>query len=204
MRKIITYSFIIILTLTATSKGLCHKDLIEYGKWLKFYNLNHEDFQKVGNDSKLKITWSDYDLTEKCTDIYKTFYIYSTDSTYFIDLDSYSLAIENRNNKLISYGSGIDMKVQIIRLSDNKSATLLFCGSSCIPETANWITDSWIEIVGFSDNESGKMKPTKWKFDLENMVFATYQIDINIDSISDFYYEKERLKSIEFIKNNAP
>lgn len=204
MGTLIKYSFTIILTLTTISMGLCHKNLTEYGRWLKFYNLKHVDFQKVEDDSEKKITWYDYDLSEEYTDIYKPFYIYSTDSTYFIDLDSYSLAIEKRNDKLISYGSGIDMKVQLIRLSDNKSATLLFCGSSCIPETANWITDSCLEIVGFSVKESGKMKPTKWKFDIKNKIFSQYEIDKNIESVSDFYFEKERLKSIEFIMNNAP
>lgn len=182
------------------SNSYCTKDLTEYGKWLKYYNLKHEDFQKYGTDTERKIIWSDYDLADKYLDIYRPFFIYSPDSTYFIDLDSYSLAIEIKDNKLISYGSGIDMKVQIVRQSDSKSSTLLFCGSACIPETANWITDSWIEIVGFSIDENGKMIPTKWKVDLDNMIFSEYRINKSFDLITDFYYEKERLKTIEFIK----
>lgn len=176
------------------------KDLTEYGKWLKYYNLEHEDFQKVGNDMERKIIWSNYNLNEEYIKFYKPYYIYSPDSTYFIDLDSYSLSIENENGKLISYGSGIDMKVEVVRQSDFKSTTLLFCGGSCIPETANWITDSWIEILGFSVNETGGMIPTKWKVNLDNMIFSDYQIDTTFNSISNFYYEKERLKMIEFIK----
>jgi hypothetical protein len=195
------YLAISITALLFVSFSYIKKDLNEYGKWLIYYNLNHKDFHKIGNDTERKMIWSDYNLTDEYIEIFKPFYIYSTDSTYFIDLDSYSLQIEKKNDKLISYGSGIDMKVQVIRQADNKSATLLFCGSSCIPETANWITDSWIEILGFSVNESGEMIPSKWKVDLNNMIFSDYQIDTSFNSISDFYYEKERLKTIEFIKN---
>ena len=68
------------------------------------------------------------------------------------------------------------------------------------PETANWITDSWIEIVGFSIGENRKMIPTKWKVDLDNMIFSEYRINKSFDTIKEFYYEKERLKTIEFIK----
>lgn len=197
-------SFRIILTVLVStlfvSNSYCTKDLTEYGKWLKYYDLKHEDFQKYGTDTERKIIWPDYDLTDNYVNIYRPFFIYSPDSTYFIDLDSYSLAIEMKDGKLISYGSGIDMKVQVVRLTDYKSATLLFCGSACIPETANWITDSWIEIVGFSIDENGKMIPTKWKVDLDNMIFSEYRINKSFDPIKDYYYEKERLKTIEFIK----
>lgn len=182
------------------SNSYCAKDQTEYGKWLEYYNLEHENFQKYGADIERDIIWSDYDLTDKYLDVYRPFFIYSPDSTYFIDLDSYSLVTEMKDGKLISYGSGIDMKVQAVRLIDNKSATLLFCGSACIPETVNWITDSWIEIVGFSIDENGQMIPTKWNVDLDNMIFSEYRINKSFVSIVDFYYEFVRLKIIEFIK----
>jgi hypothetical protein len=200
MKISLRFILTVLVSTLFVSNSYCTKDLNEYGKWLKFYDLKHEDFQKYGNDIERKIIWSDYDLANNYVDIYRPFFIYSPDSSYFIDLDSYSLAIEMKDGKQISYGSGIDMKVQVIRLTDNKSATLLFCGSACIPETANWITDSWVEIVGFSIDENDKMIPTKWKVDLDNMIFSEYRINKSFDSIKDFYYEKERLKTIEFIK----
>ncbi|GAB7087461.1 hypothetical protein JCM15579A_15650 [Marinifilum fragile] len=100
--------------------SLCHKDLSEYGKWLQYYGLYHEDFQETGEDLKFDMNWVKYDLNSEGIKLYEPFFIYSPDSTYYLDLDSYSLSIENKEGKLISYGSGIDMKVQVVRLSDSK------------------------------------------------------------------------------------
>ena len=200
MKNSLRIIMIVLVSTLFIPYSFCERDSTEYSKWLEYYKLKHEDFLKYGTDTERKIIWSDYDLTNKDEDIYGPFFTFSPDSTYFIDMDSYSLALEMKDGKLISSGSGVDVKVQVVRVTDNKSATLLFCGSACIPETASWITDSWVEIVGFSIDENGKMIPTKWKVDMDNMTFSEYRINKSLAPIINFYSGKERLKTIEFIK----
>ncbi|WP_282126601.1 hypothetical protein [Marinifilum flexuosum] len=199
MKTIIQYSILFILMLTLTSMSLCHKDLSEYGKWLKYYNLQHEYFEEVGEDLEFDLNWAKYDLNSEGIKLYEPFFIYSPDSTYYLDLDTYSLSIETKDGKLISYGSGVDMKVQVVRLSDSKSLTVLFCGSTCIPETAIWISNSNLEILGFTADEQGGMVPTKWEVELESGRFKELQMDTVLNLTDAFYYEKERLKNIEFV-----
>ena len=175
------------------------KELTEYGKWLEFHKLNHSDFSKFGNDVERKTEWYSFDLTKEYQNLFKPFRIYSSDSTYFIDLDSYSLVLERENEKLISHGSGVDMKVQVIRTNDFQATTLLFCGTECYTETANWLSESKVEILGFS-HVKDKFVPTKWTIDLNNMLFSQFRADKTYSKIPKSYMELERLKEIEFKK----
>ncbi|WP_271425242.1 hypothetical protein [Aequorivita sinensis] len=173
------------------------KELTEYGKWLEFHNLNHSDFTKFGDDVEKKVEWYPYDLNLEYQELFKPFRLYSQDSSYFIDLDSYSLVLEKENGKLISYGSEIDRKVQVVKTNDSNATTLLFCGTDCYPETANWLTDSTVEILGFTLVDE-RFVPTKWKIDLNNMLFTKYRADKTFSKMPDSYMELERLKEIEF------
>jgi len=198
MRNIVN-GFVILLTLVTVSFTWYNGDPNEGCKWQKYYKLQQECFQEVGADIAFDLNWMKYDLNDEGIKLYEPFFIYSPDSTYYLDLDTYSLSIENKDGKLISYGSGVDMKVQVVRLSDSKSLTVLFCGSTCIPETANWVSNSNLEIFGFTTNEQGGMVPTKWKVELESGRLKELQMDTILNVTDAFYYEKERLKNIEFV-----
>lgn len=197
MSKPILYSCIIILV---TASFIWYNgESNECSEWLKYYQLKNEDFQEVGEDLKFDMNWVKYDLNSEGIKLYESFFIYSPDSTYYLDLDSYSLSIENKDGKLISYGSGVDMKVQVVRLSDSKSLTVLFCGSTCIPETANWVSNTVVEVIGFTVNEQGGMMPTKWELELKKGFYKEFQMDTALNLTGDFYHEKVRLKMIEFV-----
>ena len=196
-----TYSNIIflILTLVLCAFILPHKDLNEYGKWLEFHHLKHDDFEKTGTDVERNMTWTDYDLTSDYIELFQPFFIYSSDSTHFIDLDSYSLVLEkDKNGNLYSFGSGVDIKIQLVSKSHMTSTTLLFCVTECFPETAIWRNDSWLEIFGFKINEEDKFVPTIWKVEIENMLFTEYSNKKKFNKKPESYSMKKRLEKIEF------
>lgn len=173
--------------------------LTEYDKWLNFHRIKHSNFPEYGISVEKKVKWESFDLSIDDMSLFKPYRLYSLDSTYFIDLDSYSLVIEKENGTLISYGSEVERKVQVIRSKDFMSTTLLFCGTDCYPETVNWLTDNQIEILGFSLADN-KYIPTKWSIDLSNMLFNKCQSKITFNKMPKSYMELERLKNIEFKK----
>ncbi|GAB7087460.1 hypothetical protein JCM15579A_15640 [Marinifilum fragile] len=80
-----------------------------------------------------------------------------------------------------------------------KSLTVLFCGSTCIPETANWVSNKVVEVIGFTVVEQGGMIPTKWELELKKGLYKEFQMDTALNLTDDFYHEKVRLKMIEFV-----
>jgi hypothetical protein len=97
----------------------------------------------------------------------------------------------------VSDGIGVDVKVQVIRTNDFQATTLIFCGTECYTETANWLTDSKVEILGFSLVEDTYV-PTKWTIDLNNILFSEFRSDKIFNEMPKSYMELERLKEIEF------
>src|ERR1043165_4006625 len=83
-----------LLTAILVGNSFIYKDLNEHGKWLEFYDLKDEDFKQVGTDKPIKLEWKLYDLAIKEQKLYNDLYFYSLDSTYFLDLYSYSVLLE--------------------------------------------------------------------------------------------------------------
>ena len=178
-----------------------HKDLNEYGEWLEFHNLSGEKFEVSVNDLEKNIAWYDYGLAKEYTRLFEPFFIYSKDRTHFIDLDTYSLVLEKKDDgKLTSPGINVDVKVQVVNTQNMSSAILLFCGTECYPETALWRNNSWIEIYGFKINSKDKFVPTIWKIEIEDMRFTEYSYSKAFNKMPDNYNQKHRLKNIEFEK----
>lgn len=197
MKKTSIYIFSSILVIMLTSFSALHTVPKEYSKWLKFHELEHKDFEEFGTEVKTITNWRFYDLTSKYIDLFKPFRIKNSNSTYFADLDSYSLMLEKENNQLISVGSEVDIKVQIINLSDSTSNTILFCGTNCYPETAFWLHNNTLQVLGFS-LENEKFIPTKWSYNIDKVQLIKYQSLIEFDSMPKRYSELVRLKTVVF------
>jgi hypothetical protein len=197
MTKSHTYHLIFLGIIFLFSFGPPTYEKSEYQKWLTFHELQPTDFTKHGHDVERKMEWEEYNLGIESQKTFNPFRLYSKNATFFIDLDSYSLTIEKEENQLISYGSGVDRKVQVIRTDNNHSTTLLFCGTECYPETANWLNDHLVQILGFSLIEN-KFTPTIWAVDLNNMLFSEYYGTKVFNQIPKSYTELVRLKEIEF------
>jgi len=142
------------------------KDFNEYGKWLNYYELKDEDFVKTIADKKMNIKWSPYELSSEQQKEFSSFYFFSEDSKYFLDLHSYNLIIET-DSAHHSYwlGNEPDQKIQLVNKKDLSSATLLFCGIDEYAETAIWRNKNLFEIFGFNCRNNIFI-PTVWKFNL--------------------------------------
>jgi len=156
----------------------------EYDKWLNFYNLNDKHFDTEEDIEYLNLVWN------KCTNCnenhrhqFKHFYIFSSDSTYFLDLDSYSLSIENSNGKLVSYGFGNDTKIELVNHFDGLSTEILFCGSMCIIETAEWLTNETIYLLGFINQDEVFFNPVRWKINIEDQSISISIANIKINGV---------------------
>lgn len=197
MKKLIPYFLLVALIALQASFVIPTKEPAAYSKWLNYHGLQHQDFQEFGIEIENRFNWINYNLSDKYIEIFKPFRIYNSDSTYFLDLDTYSLGLEKQNNKLISYGSEVDIKVQIINTTDSKISTILFCGTNCYTETAFWLHDNTIQILGFS-LENEKFIPTKWSFNTDKESLIKYQARKTFEKMPKNYSELVRLKSVTF------
>ena len=62
--------------------------------WLNYYHLNLSDFTDSISGVEYNMYVYNWDLDEDSLNVLKEFYIYSPDSVYCIDLDSYGKLIE--------------------------------------------------------------------------------------------------------------
>jgi len=185
----------IILVLSTT----LHKEQNEFGKWKKFHNIYDGQMIQTVSESKMKYNLYDFDLSKQDKSIFNSFFIFSDDSSSFIDLDSYSLVLEkDKSGNLFTTGGGVDINVQVVNRKSNCAISVLFCGTRCYPETALWRNESWLEIYGFELNDHDKFIPTIWKFLLDKTLFSKYRIDRIFDVMPNSYVQSVRLKDVEF------
>ena len=100
------------------ASSFVHKDINEYGKWLKFYGLEDEDFVQIGTDRQIKMKHEIYNLTSDYKKLYDNshLYFYSPDSSSFLDLDSYNVILEKDSaGNIIWFGGDPEDKTQLVR-----------------------------------------------------------------------------------------
>jgi hypothetical protein len=195
MKRVKQYIFLLIVILLTTS--FVHKDLNEYGKWLKFYNLIDEDFKQVGVDIQIKLEYKPFDMTTEDKKLYDSLFFYSPDLTYFLDLYSYGIIIDKDSKGNLTLGGGDpESKVQLVIKKKLSAATLLFFGTSGFTETAIWRNKFLFEIMGFQIS-NGKYIPTIWKFDLEKMVYKVFESKKTFNKRPNSYLIENRFKAIK-------
>ncbi|MFI5141704.1 MAG: hypothetical protein ACHQII_05055, partial [Bacteroidia bacterium] len=189
--------YIFLLTFALLANSFTHKNLNEYGKWLQFYKLKHEDFIKKGTQQKIKPNWQPYDISNEDKKLYNSLFFYSADSGYYLDLDSYSILLDKDFKGNVTWGGGDpETKVQLINTKLQTSLTLLFFGSREYPETAIWRNKSLFEICAFKE-ENNIFIPTLWKFDLTTMTYQEFENKKTFKSRPKSYLIEERLKNIK-------
>ncbi|ANQ51463.1 hypothetical protein MY04_4119 [Flammeovirga sp. MY04] len=127
-------------------------------------------------------------------------FMYSPDSNYYIDMDSYGLEIaEGENNKLEYFGREVDIKVYLVKVSeaDTFAFELMMCGTSCNPQEAVWENEYTIDILGVSENQvDEETYPTIWKFNLKTHSFTKYVSNQKVMDNIGSYFEEKRLGRI--------
>lgn len=173
------------------------KDLNECNNWLRFYNLQDKDFTQIGIDKQIKIDWKSYDLTAEGKKEYESLYFYSTDSAFFLDLDSYSTVLDkDPSGKLVWQGGDPESKLQLIKTKDFSAATLLFFGSDGGPETAIWRNKNLFEVFGFTTPDGITYIPTIWKYDLNKKILKEFESKKTFITRPKSYKTEVRLRRI--------
>ncbi len=131
--------------------------------WLAYYGITLDDFTASDRYDRHYRVEQEFELTED--DLHAGLYIYSQDSTLAIDLDSYHLVLEEKEDgQLYSPGREVDMEVGLIDLVRGIRKRLLFCGTPCMFEEATFHPDGPVVVAGFVENENG-FHPAIWSID---------------------------------------
>jgi hypothetical protein len=132
--------------------------------------------------------------------VYGDFLKYSPDSTKFIDLDSYNLAIStNKSGKRIAEDMGPDTEVSLVNLEDSTKTRLVFLGPGASIEDGSWLDNENIVLVGVQDNSAVTSKViVVWKYHLPTNTFFLYESSdsVSADTIMQNWRE-QRLKGVE-------
>ena len=166
--------------------------------WLEYYDLKLDSFSDSLPVEELKTISFDYDYLPDSENLFKDFFIFSPDSTKFIDLDSYSIMLEKDSiGRLFSEGREVDSEVALIDVKGKRRVRMLFCGTVCRYEEAYWKRNGLVYILGFT-KENSMDYPTIWTFDLINNLSREIKTKVPIDLTGKEYVERKRLKTIEF------
>ncbi|MHA4845443.1 hypothetical protein ACX0G7_14820 [Flavitalea antarctica] len=130
---------------------------------------------------------------------YKPFLKYSPDSSMFIDLDSYNLAIEkDKNGQRIGIESGPDTEVSLVNVKKNAKTRLVFLGPGSSIEDGSWIDNENLILLGFQETGNGGTKvPVIWRYHLPTTTFYIYEMpDPAVAKQLMGQWRKERLKGL--------
>jgi hypothetical protein len=175
MKQTTRYFFLLIIFLVTTS--FIHKDLNEYGKWLKFHGINGDDFKQIGLDRTESFEWTYLPRIESTNKVY-----FSVDSMYFVDL--WPLYYDKDSNLVSNPHFN---SAQIVRSKDPFSCSLLSFGvGSGYTETAIWRNNILFEIFGF-EIKNKVFIPTIWKYDLQNKTSKVFQCSKTFKSRPESY-----------------
>ena len=186
----------ILLILVLTLASAFHKDLNEYGKWLKFHGLEDESFFVKGKEQPIQFQWEPVNLESEEQMLLKKLYFYSPDTSKFLDLYSYNTQLQSDAKGHITSSNGDpDSKIQLIQSKTKQATTLLFLGTIEYVETTIWRTDKHAEFFGFTI-ENEMYIPTSWKFDFDKMVFQVYKNKHHFKNKPNSYFKEVILEEL--------
>lgn len=168
-------------------------------RWLDYYGLALHDFNDtilIENNSFLKTPIDTANIHFK---MFNDFYIYSVNHDFLIDLDSYFLVIENNaKGELVCRGTAVDQEVALIDIKNEVRQRIIFCGTACFAEEAQWMDNETIYILGFSEPEK-KSIPVIWVFNRKNNQLKELQaLQKPIINKAKSYHKNIRLDKIVF------
>jgi len=133
-------------------------------RWLSYYGFEKEEFTDSATYAKpYRLEKQTFDFSRE--DPFSELYVFNSDSTLAIDLDSYHLVLEkDQQGMLFTPGRSPDMEIGLIDLAESKRERLLFCGPACLFEEGSFHPRGHIVIAGFSQNGEGYL-PTIWIVD---------------------------------------
>jgi hypothetical protein len=183
---------------SSLEKQVIDSKYYQLDSWLDHYGLELTDFTDSLPKWKEEIITWDYDINADSNNLLKEFFIYSPDSTYCIDLDSYSLGIKKDSlGQLVFSGREVDTEVAMIDLKGKKKIRIWFCGTPCIAEEAQWINNDLIYILGLT-TDNDKEYPTIWTFEKNTHFSQDFKTKSPVQLSQKGYMQQVRLKKIKF------
>ncbi len=172
-------------------------------RWLDYYGFDREDFTDSATYARpYRLEKRPFEINRE--DPFSALFVFNSDSTLAIDLDSYHLVLEeDSEGGLFFQGRGADMEIGLIDLKDNSRERLLFCGPACLFEEGSFHPDGHIVITGFSENGQG-YSPTIWRIQPEKDSLEVFITPGAYDAAKITYLPDVRLKHIRFRHNDKP
>jgi hypothetical protein len=168
-------------------------------QWLDYHKLRIENFTDttfLGNVKQFEFIYENF---EEQNDLFEEFFIYSSDSSCYLDLYSYSLILEKQpDNSILALGIEPDSEVGLVRIKEKQKIRIHFCGTICWIEEAEWIDNENIHLFGFS-KENNITVPTIWKYNLKSKEKITVKTKHNIKASLGGYLVNVRMKKIRFL-----
>lgn len=175
--------------------------LPEYQRWLNFWDLTYHELpaRQVEPSDVAWIPMDDFNFDT----LYAQFFIFSPDSNFFLDLDSYNLALERENDGLVSNGFEVDTEIVLYDVKNRRYRSVFSYGTSCKIETAFWINNDAFCLLGWEENYGVQQNQSTW-----NAVLHQYFTNSNregghawntaVNHQQKSYLKEIRLKDVKF------
>ena len=195
-----SFAFIILslIILNSCSHSESERELLRKNCWFEYYQIEINNFNDTLKIDKTDWYVIDYNPNEEYLEIYNEFFIYSPNNKFYIDLDSYNLVLEKDSaENLISYGGEVDYEVGLVNIKANKRLRIVFCGTDCWPEEAEWIDNENVQIFGFSNIDNIAI-PTIWEYNLTEKSLVEMKSNFVVKKAPSSYIESVRLDKVKF------
>lgn len=119
--------------------------------WLNSWerSLRTDSFAFVRNyTSPLPANWEKFDISDQHFSDYRDKIYYSPNGSYALDLYSYNLIINRKNDKIYAE-LDLDIQVYVIDIPRHQRHPILFVGPSESIDDGYWLSDSTVVLVGW-------------------------------------------------------
>jgi hypothetical protein len=150
----------------------------EFNKWAQsFSNFHIDSFQFSQKGSFEQIDYEASSDINTFYSLYKPSLIYSSDSSWFIDLYSAGISLEKKGKKIIAIGD-VDQAITLCNLKTKDWKRIAFFGPSAGIEEAAWLSTSQFVLAGMMHNDEGKSSPILLFGDVNEKSFYWFEAKI--------------------------
>jgi hypothetical protein len=190
----VTKQFILLFIILITEYSFADKELNEYGKWLKFYNLNEDSFRQDSDEHQIESSLIKTRMNSEIKNDFEKLLFYSPDSQFFLDLYSYRFIVSKDsagNPTWVEHGQ--EQKIQLVQSDNLLSTTVNFLEPTEYAETAIWRSKDEFEILGFNVVDELYF-PTIWKFNLSKKIYKKYRCHQAFNELPNNYLTEIKFK----------
>lgn len=140
-----------------------------------------------------------FQASKEYFDAYGKFIKYSSDSTMFIDLDSYNIRIRKTpDGQYVGEELGPDTEVSLVDLQDKEKKRLIFLGPGSSIEDGGWLDSQTIVLAGIQSNGDGETRlPVIFKYHLPTRTFYLYEMQDSANATALMRgWREQRLKNV--------